>query len=287
MVISMDVKEKFSEKTKRQLMENIPKNHCCRVSLLTGMMLCAKNRKSSLSDDIEKLKEQLSKPPKPSKKKTSILSEFSAPMGYKLTDDGKSLCENEYSVCNECTASLIRGCFIASGRTGHPDGVMYIELSTPNEKACTQLFELMQQKGLSPKRTVRRGENIIYFKKNESIEDLLNFIGAVSAAFELINAKIVSGIKRRAISMYNCDTSNISKTVDAASRQIAAINAIQNAGLMEALPSSLYETALIREKYPSESIEALIEQHTESITKSGVYHRLSKIVAFAEKKDLI
>lgn len=275
----------FCDRVKEQLIDAVPKNRCCRTSMLTGIMLCEKKRKNPLSPRIEELCVHLKRPQSRRKKEGELFGELSAPTGYTAAEGSKTLnCDGTF--CRECAASLVRGCFISGGRSGDPFGSMYLELSMPGEELCTQVFELLSERGLSPKRTVRRGESIIYFKKTESIEDALNFMGAIQASFELINAKIENGYRRRANRARNCDTSNINKAVDAAAKQNAAIKAIRNAGLMDALPTPLRQTALLRESHPFEPIEGLTALHSEPITKSGVYHRLSKIVKFADANRL-
>ena len=77
------------------------------------------------------------------------------------------------------------------------------------------------------------------------------------------------------------------KAVDAAARQTEAINAIMTHGSLSELPPALRETAVIRLENPIEPLEVLAGLHGGGISKSGVYHRLNKIVAYAEKKGYI
>lgn len=272
----------FCDRVKEQLIDAIPKNRCCRTSMLTGITLCEKKRKNRFSPRIAELCDQLRRPQKEKKKGGGLFGELSAPIGYTAAQGERAL-SGEGTFCRECASALVRGCFISAGRSSEPSGSTYLELSMPGDVLCSQVLELLCERGLSPKSASRRGERIIYFKKAESIEDMLNFMGAVQASFEFINARIVSDYRRRANQARNCDTSNINKAVDAAARQNAAIKAIRSAGLMDALPASLRQTALLRESHPSEPIEGLIALHPEPITKSGVYHRLAKIVRFAEQ----
>lgn len=280
------MEETFCERIKEQLIECVPKNHCCRASMLCGILLCEKKRKNSFSSRVEELVELLRRRDKSSKKKNDLLSGLSQPTGYIADTENKRLADGGI-FCNECAAALLRGCFLSGGRSGSPTGSTYLELSMPSEEFCSQVFDILVERGLEPKRTVRRGENIIYFKKADSIEDMLSFMGAIQASFELTNAKIVNDFRRRASSVRNCDTFNINKTVGASVKQLAAIKAIKDAGLMETLPVALRQTASIREAHPSVPIEELIALHPDPITKSGVYHRLTKLVVFAEEKQLI
>ena len=58
---------------------------------------------------------------------------------------------------------------------------------------------------------VRRGQNIVYIKGSESIEDTLTFIGAPQCTLELMNMKIYKDIRNKANRIANCDAANIDK----------------------------------------------------------------------------
>jgi len=52
--------------------------------------------------------------------------------------------------------------------------------------------------------------------------------------------------------------------------------------LFEAMPEELRYTALLREENPDVSLPELAQKHNPTLTKSGLNHRLQKIIAFAE-----
>jgi DNA-binding protein WhiA len=81
----------------------------------------------------------------------------------------------------------------------------------------------------------------------------------------------------------NCDTGNIQKTVDAAMRQTEAIKAIMEFGSLKDLSATLRQTAEIRLAHPMESLDYITELHGGEMSRSGVNHRLRKIVQYAEK----
>jgi DNA-binding protein WhiA len=81
----------------------------------------------------------------------------------------------------------------------------------------------------------------------------------------------------------NCDTGNIQKTVDAANRQTDAIKAIIEFGSLKDMPLTLRQTAAIRLEHPLDSLELITELHGGKISRSGVNHRLQRIVDYAEK----
>ena len=52
------------------------------------------------------------------------------------------------------------------------------------------------------------------------------------------------------------------------------------------LPDELFETAKLRLEYPSASLSELALAHEPPISKSGLTHRLAKIMEFAEQKGI-
>ena len=83
--------------------------------------------------------------------------------------------------------------------------------------------------------------------------------------------------------MTNCDTGNISKYVAAALKQNAAIEKLERYGELDKLPDALRDTAMLRLRYPNVPLGELAEAHVPPITKSGLNHRLQKLIDLANE----
>ena len=83
--------------------------------------------------------------------------------------------------------------------------------------------------------------------------------------------------------LVNCETANLSKTVNASVRQSESIKLIQREIGLNRLPTNLKEIAQLRLKYPDESLKELGEMLTPKVGKSGVNHRLRRIEKIAEE----
>ena len=83
--------------------------------------------------------------------------------------------------------------------------------------------------------------------------------------------------------LVNCETANLSKTVNAAVRQVESINLIKSSIGLQRLPKNLQEIAELRLQYPEESLKELGEILDPPVGKSGVNHRLRKIEKIAEE----
>jgi DNA-binding protein WhiA len=74
---------------------------------------------------------------------------------------------------------------------------------------------------------------------------------------------------------------NVGRVAVASQSQIDAIAAIRAAGRFAALPDELKETATLREDFPELSLSDLAAKHSPPITKSGLNHRLKKLLELA------
>jgi len=181
-----------------------------------------------------------------------------------------------------CRRSFIRGAFLTGGAITDPAKRYHLELVTDHYSVSRETYSLLLEMGFSPKETARGGNNILYFKQSTAIEDFLTLIGAPLHAMELMSAKIEKDMRNSVNRRVNCDTANVTKTVDAAAAQIDAIRVIEAAGALEALPEKLKQTAELRVQNPELSIKELADISSPPVTKSCLNHRLRKLVELSE-----
>ena len=181
-----------------------------------------------------------------------------------------------------CRRSYIRGAFLTGGAITDPAKSYHLELVTDHYSVSRETYSLLLDMGFSPKEATRGAYYVIYFKQSSAIEDLLTLIGAPVHAMGLMSAKIEKDMRNSVNRKVNCDTANVTKTVDAAAAQIEAIKRIKAAGVFEALPEKLRHTAALRLENPELSIKDLAEISTPPVTKSCLNHRLRRLVETSE-----
>ena len=71
----------------------------------------------------------------------------------------------------------------------------------------------------------------------------------------------------------------------AAARQIAAIERLQAAGILEKLPEPLRQTANLRLSNPELSLAELCAASPEPISRPGLNNRLRRLVELGEEAD--
>lgn len=207
-----------------------------------------------------------------------ILSRF----GHAPTDVGVRLNRANLE-CDQCPAAFVRGAFLSCGTVTNPEADYHLEFSVPYLNLSRDLTTLLGELGLSAKQARRGGSYVVYFKESESIEDCLTLMGATAAALELMSVKMIKDIRNKANRVTNCESANIDKTVAAAAKQNEAVRKIERTVGLEALPEELQELARLRLENPDLSLRELGETLDRPLTRSGVNHRLRRILEFAEK----
>ncbi|MGI6261784.1 MAG: DNA-binding protein WhiA [Acutalibacteraceae bacterium] len=184
-----------------------------------------------------------------------------------------------------CTAAFLRGAFLACGTVSDPLKGYHLEFSVPRVNLLHSLEDLLCQLpfGLHPGFSHRGTVPMVYFKNSEEIADLLTYLGAMNSAMKLMQAKMLKEVRADANRRTNFDTANIDKTVNAATQQIDAIRRLQESGAISTLPEELRELAAIRVENPELSLRELGGLLHPPLTRSGVNHRLTKLIRLAEE----
>ncbi|MBQ7124963.1 MAG: DNA-binding protein WhiA, partial [Clostridia bacterium] len=185
--------------------------------------------------------------------------------------------------CEFCGWSFVRGVFLSCGTITYPANSYHLEFLMRDNEAL-EFYSLLKELGASP-RIIERGEKQkgIYFKDSEEIVEILGHIGANRAAFEILNVKIYKDIRNNANRVRNCELANIGKVIAASNEQMRAIETIIESDKAGELPDELKTTLDLRAAFPDATLAELAEMHNPPITKSGVNHRLKRLVEFSKK----
>ncbi|EQB87936.1 DNA-binding protein WhiA [Clostridium punense] len=179
--------------------------------------------------------------------------------------------------------AYIRGAFLGGGSISNPEKTYHLEFVTHNYDYAIELSKLINTYSLSSKVIQRKNSYVIYIKEGEQIVDLLNIIGAHSSLLQLENIRIMKEMRNNVNRLVNCETANLSKTVNAAVRQVESIKLIEEEIGLDRLPKNLREVAELRLEFPDESLKELGAMLNPPVGKSGVNHRLRRIEKIAEE----
>ena len=182
-----------------------------------------------------------------------------------------------------CRAAFLRGAFLAGGSITEPSKRYHLELVTSHAQASRELAALLTDMGRQPRQTARSGCQVTYFKSSGQIEELLTVMGAPRSALELKNTRAEKQLRNGVNRRVNCEAANLDKAVDAAQEQQLAIRRLYELDRVEGLSAQLKETIILRETYPELTLSQLAEEFDPPITKSGLNHRLRKLVELSKQ----
>lgn len=183
-----------------------------------------------------------------------------------------------------CKAAFLRGAFLAGGSVTDPEKGYHLEMTTTHQSVARETYALIEEVvGFYPKLTSRVGNAVLYLKQSERISDYLTFLGASVAAMAIMEARLEKEMSNKVNRRCNCDDANISKVVDAAQEQLAAIRILRDAGSFENLPEKLRQAAVARENNPESTLTELAGQMEPPISKPAMSHRLQRLVQMAQE----
>lgn len=177
-----------------------------------------------------------------------------------------------------CVAAFLRGAFLACGAISNPETEYRLDFSIKNKNLADALNQILMENGIKANISKRGNGFVIYIKKNETIGDLLTLMGASKISLEVLDTAVLKSVKNNINRAGNCDSGNISKTVEASIKQRTAIEYFLERDMLENLPSELVSAAKLRLKNPNASLKELCALSLEPITVSGLNHRLGRII---------
>ena len=176
-----------------------------------------------------------------------------------------------------CKRAYLRGCYMAVGSMSDPYKSYHLELVCGLQAQAEQLLKILHDFSLDAKMIVRKKYHVVYMKEGENIADFLNITEAHKALMEFENTRIYKGMRNMVNRKVNCEAANITKTVNAATRQVEDIRLIREKMGLEGLPEPLRQMAYVRLENPQASLGELGKLLDPPVGKSGVNHRLRKL----------
>lgn len=300
----------FSSQVKDELNSLQIKGNCCKKAYIFGALLSAENRegiitvKISSPSTVEQLCLFLKSIYKiePAKKEIKRGCFSATELSFKntkisdflsFTDEFSGSDEdidalNGYFSCDNCKKIFARAAFCASGSVSDPKKTYTLEIHSQNDTRTWLIHSVLEEiVSEAPGITSRNGKYSVFYKNNSAIEDILSVIGANKTLFEFLDSYVEKDLRNYENRATNCVTRNIAKSVSAAGAQVLAIEALIATGNIDELSEEIKHTAALRLANPSLTLSELVEIHTPPITKSGLNHRLSKIIELAKSKELI
>ena len=295
----------FSSEAKKEIAAALPDKICCRAAQAYGMLECGhafseqeislQTEQEAIADVYARLISRVVGIRRPERQETTrrgarhrcsiddpaqrvqVLERF----GHSPREVSMRLNRANLE-CEGCARAYLRGAFLVCGAVTDPEHDYHLEFSLPHYNLSRDLMTLLREVDFPAKVTTRGSAYIVYIKGSERIEDCLTYLGATRASLELMGVKMVKSIRNDTNRRINCESANIDKTVQAAGAQMDALQKIEETCGLSALPEELQEIAKLRMEHPEMSLRDLGAAMEPPLSRSGVNHRLQRIIKFAE-----
>ncbi len=292
--------ESFSQKTKKPLAEIHNFSPCCDRAELFGMLLFA----GSITPDYIRINSESlhtaerfcylldslfgfkASAEKEGRHFSVICTEkgivAKCLYSLRLSENNIMFCITEDIVKKDCCKrAFLRGAFLGGGIVIDPNKNYNMEFLTRYNLLTDDFLSFLKNLGFEFKKVYRKGFWVVYTKVSDTICDVLSFIGSTSS-MDYINVKIEREIRNNFTRASNGETANMDKVLTASAKQIAAINKIRETIGFGGISEELAILCTLRLKNRDLSLDALGTLLTPPLSKSGVNHRMKRILKIAE-----
>ena len=176
---------------------------------------------------------------------------------------------------------FMRGIFLGCGYISDPNKTYRAEFHISNGACAILTLEALGSLGINASLTSRDNYAQIYFKAGDSVSDLLGYIGAVRSVFEFENIRAAKEVNRQVSRTVNCDEGNFRRQSEAGAARNEQIERLMKSDLAKRLTPELKEAAKANLENPGASIAELGAMMDPPISKSGMRHRISKLLELA------
>jgi DNA-binding protein WhiA len=155
-----------------------------------------------------------------------------------------------------CRLAYLRGRFLAQGSLSISPGRTHLEFVVPAQDApvlAAQLGEI----GLPAGWRIRRGRGVVTWKGADPVLTFLRRAGGTASVLELEARLVTRALRGHLNRVINAETANLERSVVTASRQLAAIEALEASGRMAALPQTARALARLRREAPEQTFSEL------------------------------
>ena len=182
-----------------------------------------------------------------------------------------------------CRRAFFRGAFLGAGSVTNPEKGYHFEWKAEDETLPGILQKLLEKCNLPFHCYERQNKKVVYLKGAEQIQDVLALMGASNSYFFMQDTCMKKHSLAAATRAVNCDEHNGERMLDAAQRQIEAIKTISLRQGLFTLPPALREVAELRKEHSELSLADIGQMLDPPVGKSGINHRMRRLMEIAEK----
>ena len=182
-----------------------------------------------------------------------------------------------------CRKAFLRGAFLGAGTVTNPEKGYHFEWKAEDDNLPHMLEKLLEKTGLPYHTYERKGQQVVYLKGAQQIADILAMMGAGQSVLDMETIRVGKQVRASAVRAANCDEHNGERMLDAAQKQAESIRQISLKQGLFTLPPGLQELARLRLENQDLSLKELGEMMNPPVGKSGVNHRMRRLMEIAEE----
>jgi DNA-binding transcriptional ArsR family regulator len=186
------------------------------------------------------------------------------------------------TLADHCRWAWLRGRFLGRGSLSLAGGRTHLEFVVDPDEAPI-LAARLAGLDLPASWRVRRGRGVVTWKSAESVVTFLGRIGAGSGLLELEARQVSRSLRGELNRVLNAESANVSRSVVAAGRQIAAIERLEADGTLDEQPYGVRVIAAARRETPEATITELAERI--NVHRSAVQRALERLERLALHGD--
>ena len=176
--------------------------------------------------------------------------------------------------------AMLRGAFLARGSMSDPNKTYRIEILCKTDAIVKMLVLLMHAENIRPTTRVSDVTWAIYFKKHDEICDFLVILGAVNQMMELQNIRAQHDVNGMVARSVNLDNWTVKQQSEASARRTKQLEKLLSSDKANRIPKELLEVAKIHIDNPGLSLTELGRLMDPPISKSGMNHRIQKLLDY-------
>jgi hypothetical protein len=181
-----------------------------------------------------------------------------------------------------CRSAWLRGRFLARGSLSLASGRAHLEMTVPPDEAPA-LVARLGDVGAPASWRVRRGQGVVTMKSTEAIAAFLGRIGATAALLELEARSVARSLRGDLNRVLNAESANLQRSVEAAGRQLAAIETLDGDGRLAEQPRTVRAVAEARRETPEASLADIAVRL--DLHRSAVQRALDRLERLALHDD--
>jgi DNA-binding transcriptional regulator WhiA len=174
------------------------------------------------------------------------------------------------AAADHCRTAWLRGRYIGSGSLSVANGRTHLEFVGSVEESEV-LVRRLAGIGLPAHHRVRRGRGVATWKSAETVGRFLSLVGASAALLELEARSVSRSLRGDLSRIVNAEAANLGRSVEAAGRQLAAIDAVEASGALSHEPPLVRAVARARRESPDASLtdlSARMRLHRSSVQRA-------------------